>query len=396
MTVGYSESIESYCAHIKNVVLPFWHDNTFSKETSLFAERLDLTGNVLLNTPHRAMVQARQIFVYSHAASTGVFPQGAEYAMRAVENLLECFCDAGGVENGLHFSITKNGDVVSSVRDSYTHAFVLFSFAAAYRLSGDRNLRLAIDHVVSFVDQRLSDPRSFGLFDQFPPSTSLKAQNPLMHLLEAYLALHEAIPDGDFLVRAAAIVEHFKSRMFMHKHGVLVEKYGDDWSVLDEQSPDLFYEPGHQFEWAWLLHRFGSLAKTDESLISDRLWQTARRHGLNAKFLCYDEVSLTMEARRRSHRLWPHAEGAKIAAVRTEAGDGDARPVAEAMAYALNNTFLHQPFEGGWIDRVDEAHCALIDFVPASSLYHLYTAFVELAPLTKAGYSAERQMSGAT
>lgn len=385
MSLNDSCPIDTYYTHLRDVILPIWLSEGYSATEGLFAERLDLQGKTIHDVPHRAMVQARQIYVYGHAALSGIFPDGGDIALQAMENLIAKYDDTGGAEHGLCFSISRGNDIISPVRDSYTHAFILLSLATAYQLSGKKRFRQAIERTTHFIENHLVDQRFWGVYDQSPPSQKQKAQNPLMHLLEAYLAAHEAVPDGGFLERATHIVRHFREKIWINDLGVLAEYYEEDWSKLDRQSADAFFEPGHQFEWAWLLHWYGALSGTDQTGVADDLWASACRHGLREGRLCYDEIALSMEVRKPSHRLWPHTEGAKIAAVRASAGLSDGLPLAKIMASTLNDTFLRRPFEGGWIDRVDGKLMPLVDFVPASSLYHLYSAGVALMPLTTGG-----------
>ena len=363
---------------MREIMLPFWSTEGWAADPEMFCERLDFSGHPMHEVPHRAMVQGRQIFVFTHAARLGVFPGGAEPAMRALHTLLRRFCDEGDPRNGVCFSVSPSGQTVSAVRDSYTHAFILFALASAYRLTGEAKLRQTIDRTVAFIDESLVDARHFGLHDRHPQPSGLKSQNPLMHLLEAYLALHEAIPDGPFLDRAAAIVAHFRARLFQDEPGVLLEFYDSDWSLLQGQPEGRFFEPGHQFEWAWLLTWYGTLSGTDQGALSERLWRTACAHGVSGAGLCFDEVGIDLAPQKRSHRLWPHAEAIKAAIVRRDAGDARAEEVAAAMAGVLDGHFLNRPFPAGWVDRIDADRQALVDFVPASSLYHLYSAFSEL------------------
>lgn len=371
-------------------MLPFWSTEGFATEQEMFHERLDFSGRPIGEVPHRAMVQARQIFVFSHAARLGLFPGGADPAMKALRTLLRHFCDDGDMRNGACFSISSSGERISAARDSYTHAFILFALASAHRLTGDAKLRRAIDDAVAFVDRSLTDVRHFGLYDRQPEPSRRKSQNPLMHLLEAYLALHEALPEGPFLDRAAAIVEHFRTRLFQSGPGVVLEHYDGDWSALEHEPEGQFFEPGHQFEWAWLLHWYGTLSGTDQAGLTDRLWHTACNHGLDRSGLCFDEIDLDLTPRRRSHRLWPHTEALKAAVIRDEAGDAQARNVAATMADALTSRFLNRPFPAGWVDRIDPEGRPLVDFVPASSLYHLYFAFSELERSGTASASSAR------
>jgi mannose-6-phosphate isomerase len=47
------------------------------------------------------------------------------------------------------------------------------------------------------------------------------------------------------------------------------------------------------------------------------------------------------------------------------------------MAGALCAHFLDRPFPGGWVDHIDAERRPLVDYVPASSLYHLVFAAAE-------------------
>jgi len=44
------------------------------------------------------------------------------------------------------------------------------------------------------------------------------------------------------------------------------------------------------------------------------------------------------------------------------------------MADVLLERFLDRPFRGGWIDHISADGSPLVDYVPASSLYHLMFA----------------------
>jgi mannose/cellobiose epimerase-like protein (N-acyl-D-glucosamine 2-epimerase family) len=50
---------------------------------------------------------------------------------------------------------------------------------------------------------------------------------------------------------------------------------------------------------------------------------------------------------------------------------------AERMGTILADHFLDTPFIGGWTDQITEAGAPKVDYVPASSLYHLFLAATE-------------------
>ena len=347
--------------------LPCWATRGFDQATGRFHERLDHAGRPLA-VPHRAMVQARQIFVFAHAAQLGWAREGGALAEAAMASLARDYFPQSGGETSCAFAIDPtHGTIASDTRDTYTHAFLLFAIAALYRLNSDPKLLDQADGLIRFIERRLADPVHGGLFDAWP-APPIKRQNPHMHLLEAYLFLDRAAPGRGYIERAAALVA-LCERHFL-RDGLLLEYFEPDWSV----APRAAWEPGHHFEWVWLLGEYGDRSGTDLTDEMDRLHAVAVAHGIAADGLIVDELAPDLTVTRACHRLWPHSEAIKAAATRHAAGDPAARGFAEAMAARLMGTFLDRPFTGGWIDHVAADGTPLVDYVPASSLYHLLLA----------------------
>ena len=80
-------------AHLKRWVieeaLPLWGETGFDAARGSFVERLTFEGSPLLSAPRRAMVQARQIYVFSHAALLGWRPEGKAVALEAAHSLID-------------------------------------------------------------------------------------------------------------------------------------------------------------------------------------------------------------------------------------------------------------------------------------------------------------------
>ncbi|MHA4875565.1 AGE family epimerase/isomerase, partial [Enterococcus faecium] len=77
-----------------------------------------------------------------------------------------------------------------------------------------------------------------------------------------------------------------------------------DWQRLRPSA----IEPGHQFEWAWLLHQAGRLVGADVAAPARRLYDFATRHGA---LPVIDAVGEDGAARQASTRLWPQTEAIK-------------------------------------------------------------------------------------
>lgn len=370
---------EIFTKWLASRALPLWSSVGFDPERDCFQERLDGGGRPVAAVPRRAMVQARQIYVFAHAAHLGWFPDGGEIAERAMAALLRDFREGSSGSGGFAFSVDAAGRIVSTARDAYAHAFILFAIAWLYRLNGDRRLLGLADETIAFIDAYLEDPAHGGVFDRHPVEDRCKRQNPHMHLLEAYLALEASAPGRGYVDRAGKLVEIFKQRLFLAERGVLLEYFAQDWSAHPDGAMARIVEPGHHFEWVWLLREYEKFSGDDLSFWIDRLDLAARENGIGPNGLVFDELATDMSVLKRSHRIWPHAEGAKAAVVRHLRGDREASGFASMMIGALMEQFLDRPFEGGWIDHVNASGQPLVDYAPASSLYHLFLAGAELA-----------------
>ncbi|MEO8561314.1 MAG: AGE family epimerase/isomerase [bacterium] len=373
--------MEHLCAYREWIVssaLPLWSTKGFDTTAGRFRERLGW-GGAPADVPHRAMVQARQIYVFSHASHLGWFPEGRELAERAMTSMRRDFGEETAGDASFAFSIDGRGGTVSAARDAYTHAFVLFAIAWLHRVNGDPGLLDLADRIDNFVHARLFDARHGGMFDEYPTTARTKRQNPLMHLLEAYLALERAAPGRGYLSRARELIDLFTTRLFDARRAVLLEYFAEDWSAHPDAGLADVLEPGHHFEWVWLLGEYERLAGVSTGEIGTSLYRLALTHGVASDGLISDELTGDKTLRTPSHRVWPHAEAIKAAISRHRAGDTDALAFADLMARSLLDRFLDQPFKGGWIDHVSETGAPLVDYVPASTLYHLFFAAAEAA-----------------
>jgi mannose/cellobiose epimerase-like protein (N-acyl-D-glucosamine 2-epimerase family) len=365
--------LEAFREWIVGRALPAWSTLGFDARAERFRERLDGRG-APLDVPHRAMVQARQIYVYSHAHLLGWHDGGAELADTAMASLERDFAHESAGETCFAYSIDGRGGVVSDVRDAYTHAFVLFAIAWLHRITGDVTLLTLAERTDAFVRRHLVDATHGGVFDAYPTTTRTKRQNPLMHLLEAYLALERSAPGRGWLARAATVIDLFKSRLFDRDRGVLLEHFAEDWSTHPDAALADVVEPGHQFEWVWLLGEYEQLAGIELGDARAALYGFAVAHGLSSNGLVHDELASDGSVRKASHRVWPHTEAIKAAGTRQSDGDGAAGALGAGTADVLLERFLDRPFVGGWIDHVSAEGAPLVDYVPASSLYHLVFA----------------------
>ncbi len=206
------------------------------------------------------MTQARQVSVYSMAALSGAWPEGAELSQRAAHAMVRVYFEADGAP-GWTFSADREGRTLDARRDLYAHAFALFALAWAMRVDADRKLRSAANRTLESLDRHFRDDIHGGYWDCLPRPDALRRQNPHMHLFEAMLALFETTGSEAALdrcrdLRALAIEKFLDSRS-----GTIREVFDNSWNVHPAARSGRV-EPGHLFEWAWLLRSYESALRT--------------------------------------------------------------------------------------------------------------------------------------
>jgi len=205
-----------------------------------------------------------------------------------------------------------------------------------------------------------------------------------MHLLEASLAWEEVAPDAQWRAMADEIAELCLRCFIDPATGAVREYYDGDWQALTDPAGAVV-EPGHQFEWAWLLIRWGQLrGRPDAITAARRLIALAEAHGVDpVRGLAVNELNADLSLRDARARLWPQTERIKA---HLALADLSETPVARATArrhaaQAVNGLmrFFDHPLPGAWWEHLDTAGTPIREPARASSLYHITCAMDVLA-----------------
>jgi mannose-6-phosphate isomerase len=352
--------------------LPKWGGAGFDAAQGSFVERFDWAGAPLFEAPRRAMVQARQIYVFAQAALAGWRPQGQTSALAAADHLIARYHAADGAP-GWIFSADAAGRPHDARRDLYTYAFVLFGLAWAWRLAPRRRYLEAARATLADLDARFA-LQCGGYVSCLPAEPDELRQNPHMHLFEALLLWFEATGEADFLARADRLRDLLIR--FVQPSGILCERFDGNWRPLAGEAGRIA-EPGHHCEWAWLLAQHARIKGRAPDPLGAALAAHALRHGVGADGLLIDELRDDGHIVRASRRVWPQTEAIKAHAVAFEAGDTAAGARAARLIERLFDVFLDRPVRGGWIDHVDADGRPIVSFMPASTLYHVMLAAME-------------------
>lgn len=356
-------------------MLPLCRDHFFDSVHGGFHERLDAGLIPLATGRKRLMVQARQLYVLSHAAVLGDC-SGATAAHQGYEFLIRTYRDLN--HGGWYFAANSRGGTLDRRKDLYGHAFLMFALAWLHRaFSAPGALDLATE-TMDALHARTALPN--GGFHAFAAQDWTLApgpllQNPHMHLFEAVLALHDASGDSRWMEEADALVRLFRDRLFHRPTGTLREFFDTGWAIHPELGA--IVEPGHQFEWVWLLDRYRRQGGTTDVVAEiDALFQFGRTHSFDENHAgIHDQVAADGTPLLRTRRIWTVAEALKAFVVMTDAAL--AVPAeADRLADHLLRSFVPSD-RIGWHETLTREGVPTMTELPGSSPYHIFLAAIE-------------------
>ncbi len=359
--------------------LPFWAEVGVDRDRGGFHEALDLDGRPERGGFRRLRVACRQIYVFSHAALLGWAP-GLPIARDGFAWLVE----KGwmGPNRGWARRLTPAGKVLDPTPDLYDHAFVLFALGWLHRAGGDPEALTWAHRTLDFVEARLRHPSGRG-FRQALPATGWRLQNPHMHLLEAALTLCEGCERGSpgerrFRALADELVTLCVTRFVDPRTGTLAEAYTEDLARAPGDAGRAL-EPGHHFEWAWLLAASQRVLERPVGWLAGPLVAFAERHGVDPLTgATYDAVRDDGEALARGSRTWPNTERLKAHVALFELDGTDSRAALASTTGLLLDRYLARTPRGTWMDHFDGEGRPIAATIPAATLYHLVVALTEL------------------
>ena len=373
--VSTRETIRSW---MFDQALPFWAAHGLDADNGGYVEQLTLDGADAGVAFKRTRVAARQIYVFSHAAVMG-WKAGLALGAPGMDYLTTRAWQ--GADKGFARTLTRTGEVLDATPDLYDQAFVLFAFAWRHRATKDAASHDWMHRTLDYVDAHMRHPGGLGFWHELPP-TGWRQQNPHMHLTEACLAAHAATGEVRFAEAARRLVELFRAKLFEVKTGTLAEYFADDWSRAPGDDGRIV-EPGHLFEWCWILNQARKQLGMDVGAEIRAAFRFAQTHGVDAKTgVTYNSVRDDGAPLNTGSRSWPNCERIKAAIALWELDGVEPGPVIDASADVLLTRYQAREPAGVWMDAFDAEGREAARTVPASTLYHVFLAFAEVLRIT--------------
>jgi len=357
---------------------PLWATRGVDPVHGGFHETLDSDARAA-GEPRRIRVQLRQAYCFARAASLGWTGDGAKLVATGLSYVRSHYRRPDGLFRTL---VAADGTVLDDRALLYDQAFVLLALAASQRV-----LQQPSDLVAEAVGLREALvthlKRSDGGFGSEVSNPLPILANPHMHLLEAALAWAEISDDPAWQGLADEIAILALRRFIDPGAGALLEQFGADWKPL---GPELgaVIEPGHLFEWAWLLLRWSRGTPGTAFSQAERLVEIGETYGVHSGVAVMGLLG-DFTVRDGTARLWGQTERLKASLYLAQRGRQPHYWFSAASAVTSLWKFLEVRTPGLWHDTLAADGRFVASRVPASTFYHIVSAIAELVAACKPG-----------
>jgi mannose-6-phosphate isomerase len=345
--------------HFQDVIVPLWQGPGWNADMALPYEALDAGHQPLSPQRYRAMACARQLYLFS--SLIGQVPAAEERAAALFRSLQQHFHDAE--HGGWFYSIDPQGAPLDQRKDLYTHAFILFACAHYWGKVREPLVESVLNATLEVLAQRFAT--GDGLYEasldrDWSSLDSGPLQNPLMHLAEAFLATLSVREDIAVQRALVELCTAMQKRFIDPHHSVLMEK--------PLGAVDNWFEPGHQFEWYFLLESSPLLHGSKLHASLERAFVLTEQLGVDPQTGAVTAMlDLNGSAKDATQRIWAQAEYLRALTLRP-----NSEGLVQRQLQALQQRFLHAR---GWYECRDEQGEVSRKDMPSTTPYHLATCY---------------------
>jgi len=270
-------------------------------------------------------------------------------------------------------TVDQDGSVLDATFDLYNQAFALLAYACGHGALDPGGGWQARAHVlVGTLKREFAYPQ--GGFREDRDGRQMLRANPHMHLLEAALAWLTIDTNPIWRDLAEEIVALCRDRFIDRDTAALREFFASDWTSMPG-TPGEVLEPGHHYEWAFLLDRWAKLTGHDRHAVVAALIRFADANGLDRKRrVAVNAIKPDGGVADATARLWPQTE--RLRAYLIDRRESDEARLGEAIETL--SRYLDAPLPGLWYENLAADGRFIAEAAPATSLYHIVGAIAEL------------------
>ncbi len=383
MCKGMHSTVEFLAQRLLRRSVPKWYGAFCDPLSGGFYERLGRSFKPVPTGNRRLLTQCRQLALYSHASIQKECQKFNPDLKRHFTHIVDTYyvVETGG----WRFSVDETGEPLDSSNDLYTLSFVIFAMSHYFRATKDERAQVLARATLDFIRNNFSRNGVPGysecLDEKLEAIPKMRRQNPHMHLLEASLFAWETWGDGNYLAMADEMVSLFHDFFFTAgdaRDCFLGEYYSEDLSREPEKGN--IGEPGHYFEWIWLLKKHEKFhnqpGRHDDACA--RLLDFANRHGWDGEYGgIYDEFDAAGNILKDSKRLWPFTEAVKANALMLDSGEDKDFIKGRMADMILLFKRFYMDERGFWTEWLRRDLSPATDYMPGTTPYHVYFGVME-------------------
>jgi mannose/cellobiose epimerase-like protein (N-acyl-D-glucosamine 2-epimerase family) len=379
--ISLNDRLQSWLRH---QALPFWDHHGVDRTSGGYFEQLQYRSQSgwveASGASRRGRVVARQLFVFDlghrigwRSSRSDPVEHGCDYLFSTMYRGQGLFYSAVSATTGEpqeHFSL-------------YEQAFYLFALA---RLQTSWHARFPLEETallgLGHLRRHWGKPNG-GFEEASPPTLPLKS-NPQMHLLEAALEWIKAASASKrepWVALARELVGLCLEHFIDAGTGAVREYFATDWRAAPGEAGRIL-EPGHQFEWGWLLMQWAESPECRPEQrapcrkAAERLVELGERAGVDpVRGVAVNELWDDLSVKDAAAKLWPQTERLKAwCAMLDHAPDAAAAERAcakiAAAAQSLAQYLTTHP-AGMWQEVLLPEGTFTAEPCKASSFYHI-------------------------
>lgn len=361
---------------LKEDVFPLWIQQGVDKINGGFFESLSAEG-FPQEEHRRALVQGRQIYSFTEAAKMKIISdfEASQIVDKGLQFLIKSYLLPSGA---FVHAVDRNGNPVQHQSELYTQAFVLFSLARGYAQLNDPLIKKTAQNLLKFLKSERKNRN--GGYSEVKSGKIVFQSNPHMHLFEAAIEWMKVDSDLDWKILCQELFELAQNKFIDLPTGLLAEHFDEFWQPQHEDNHFIF-EPGHQYEWAWLFLQYEKISGVQVGDIPKSLFNLAEEHGVHRPSgYVFDEIRSDFKIKKSSSRFWPQCERIKTAielGYRANIVEQSqyAQTADEALMILWNYFYTNK--KGLWHDTKLESGEFKSEPSKSSSLYHIINAISE-------------------
>ncbi len=368
---SFSEKMTEY---ISNSLL-FWATTGYDNINGGYYEAVDFHGNPITSLHRRFRIHPRNIFAHTAATVKG-YGNYIDTAIQATSFIMETCWQK---KQGFATLSDNEGNIINDTVVLYDQTFTLLAFAWLYHATQQKEYKYNLMTVWKTINETLSyDKYGFATSNKAKKqSDALLLQNPHMHLFEALLDVYQIMKEEYWLAEATNIYTLFSKFFYDKEHRVVLEYLHKDYSPQHEAIDKI--EPGHHFEWVWLLHKYRILLRdTIDTDMIENIYRFAMEHGISKQKIPYEIVQHNGVPVKSTQRMWAQTEQLKAHLAMYEySKDITYIDFAIQTLETLNTYFCSHDISGVWYDCYDIHGTMVAPNSPSSTLYHLFVCLDE-------------------